>query len=109
MCTLIAGFLYDVEFQATADKLEFKDVGRHPVCLLKIAICQVPTGAGKYRNFSLLAIFDSAIAVLHRAYHSWIVLQNQFNMFCYQDAIIHKGFVFATTQSGTVYVWNHVK
>jgi hypothetical protein len=29
-------------------------------------------------------------------------------MFCYHDAIIHNGHVFAVTQTGTVYVWDHL-
>ena len=96
------------EFEATDDEFVFKS-DTHNVRLLKIAICQVTTAVGKYKNFSLLAVFDSAIAILEGAYGSWTVLNNQFTMFSYQDAIIHKGRVFASTQSGVVYVWNYVK
>jgi hypothetical protein len=62
--------------------------------------------AGNYKTFSLLAIFDSSITVLDDS--TWIVLENQFNMFCYRDAIIHNGLVFAVTQTGTVYAWDHL-
>jgi hypothetical protein len=33
--------------------------------LMKIAICQVPTAAGRYKYFSLLAVFNNRIVVLH--------------------------------------------
>jgi hypothetical protein len=33
--------------------------------LMKIAICQVPTTAGRYKYFSLLAVFNNIIVVLH--------------------------------------------
>ena len=51
------------EFEATDEEVLFKS-DTHNVCLLKIAIFQVPTAAGKYKNFSLLAVFDSAISIL---------------------------------------------
>ena len=94
-------------FEATPDRFVFMSKGQ-PVKLLKIAICQVPTAASNFTCFSLLAVFDLTIAVLHCASSTWTVLENQFSTFCYRDAIIHKGIVFAVTQAGAVYAWNHL-
>ena len=60
-----------LEFEATDKDFEFIDVDGQQVRLLKIAICEVPTTAGKYKDFSILAIFDSSIAALHGPYCSW--------------------------------------
>jgi hypothetical protein len=92
-------------FEPTPKKHEFTANG-HLLHLLKIVVCRVLTTAGNYKNFSLLAIFDSSIAILHGS--TWTVLENQFNMFFYRDAIIHNGLVFAVTQTCTVYVWDHL-
>ena len=98
-----------LEFEGTYKDFEFIDADGQHVHLLKIAICEVPTTTGKYKDFSNLAIFDSSIVALHGPDCIWSVLQNQFNLFPDQDAIFHKGHVFATTQVGTVYVWNDLK
>ena len=95
------------EFKSTPDKLVFESNDQH-LQLLKIAICRVPTAASNYTSFSVLAIFNAAIAVLHCASSRWTVLDNQFLAFGYSDAIIHKGIVFAVTQTGEVYAWNQL-
>ncbi|KAK1695508.1 hypothetical protein QYE76_012205 [Lolium multiflorum] len=95
------------EFKSTPDKLVFESNDQH-LQLLKIAICRVPTAASNYTSFSVLAIFNAAIAVLHCASSRWTVLDNQFLAYGYSDAIIHKGIVFAVTQTGEVYAWNQL-
>lgn len=81
---------------------------RSAIQLQKIAICQVPTAARGYQDFSLVAIFDFAIAYLHGEYpREWIFLENQFQYGAiYCDAIIHNGLVFAVTELGNVYAWD---
>ncbi|KAK1609562.1 hypothetical protein QYE76_033235 [Lolium multiflorum] len=81
---------------------------RSAIQLQKIAICQVPTAARGYKDFSLVAIFDFAIAYLHGEYpREWIFLENQFQYGAiYCDAIIHNGLVFAVTELGNVYAWD---
>ncbi|KAK1614692.1 hypothetical protein QYE76_020209, partial [Lolium multiflorum] len=78
---------------------------RSAIQLQKIAICQVPTAARGYQDFSLVAIFDFAIAYLHGEYpREWIFLENQFQYGAiYCDAIIHNGLVFAVTELGNGY------
>ncbi|KAK1668231.1 hypothetical protein QYE76_056390 [Lolium multiflorum] len=95
------------EFKSTPDKLVFESNDQH-LQLLKIAICRVPTAASNYTSFSVLAIFNAAIAVLHCPSSRWTVLDNQFLAYGYSDAIIHKGIVFAVTQTGEVYAWNQL-
>jgi hypothetical protein len=81
---------------------------RSAIQLQKIAICQVPTAARGYQDFSLVAIFDFAIAYLRGEYpREWIFLENQFQYGAiYCDAIIHNGLVFAVTELGNVYAWD---
>ncbi|KAK1645081.1 hypothetical protein QYE76_062886 [Lolium multiflorum] len=69
------------EFKSTPDKLVFESNDQH-LQLLKIAICRVPTAASNYTSFSVLAIFNAAIAVLHCASSRWTVLDNQFLALC---------------------------
>ncbi len=78
------------EFETTGNPLIFGYKG-YVIQLQKIAICQVPTAAGGYEDFSLVAIFDFAIAYLHgKNPCTWIVLENQFQYNArYCDAIIH--------------------
>ena len=93
------------DFEATPEVLKFIAAGQ-PTNLLKIAICRVPTTAGNYKDFSVLAIFDTVIAFLDGSHGMWMVLENQFSMFSYRDAIIHKGVVYVVTQIGNVYAWD---
>ena len=72
-----------LDFDATDDDLEFINADGHNIRLLKIAICQAPSAAGKYKDFFLIGIFHSVIAALHGSFSSWTVLQNQFNLFPY--------------------------
>ncbi|KAK1620711.1 hypothetical protein QYE76_026228 [Lolium multiflorum] len=95
------------KFETTRNPLIF-EYQRSAIQLQKIAICQVPTAARGYEDFSLVAIFDFAIAYLHGEYPgTWIILENQFeNGAIYCDAIIHNGLVFAVTELGNVYAWD---
>jgi hypothetical protein len=78
-----------------------------PIILRKIAICRVPTAADEYSDFSVIAIFDYAIACFDGGDLQWTVLLNQFQLFFeYSDAIFHRGLVFAVTERGSVYVWD---
>ena len=74
----------------------------------KINICQVPTSAGGYKDFSLVAVFDLRIALLQGADTRWTLLTEHQSKtyFIYTDAILHNGFVFATTHIGIVHAWN---
>jgi hypothetical protein len=66
------------KFETTGNPLIFWYKG-YVIRLQKIAICQVPTAAGGYEDFSLVAIFDFAISYLHGEIpRTWIVLENQF-------------------------------
>lgn len=95
------------KFETTRNPLIFGYKGS-AIQLQKIAICQVPTAARRYEDFSLVAIFDFAIAYLHAEYPgTWIILENQFLFGAiYCDAIIHNGLVFAVTELGNVYAWD---
>jgi hypothetical protein len=95
------------KFETTRNPLIFEYQGA-AIQLQKIAICQVPTAARGYKDFSLVAIFDFAIAYLHGEYpRTWIFLENQFQYGAiYCDAIIHNGLVFAVTELGNVYAWD---
>ncbi|KAK1627548.1 hypothetical protein QYE76_001863 [Lolium multiflorum] len=95
------------KFETTRNPLIFGYKG-YVIQLQKIAICQVPTAARRYEDFSLVAIFDFAIAYLHAEYPgTWIILENQFLFGAiYCDAIIHNGLVFAVTGLGNVYAWD---
>jgi hypothetical protein len=95
------------KFETTRNPLIFEYQG-DAIQLQKIAICQVPTAARGYKDFSLVAIFDFAIAYLHGEYpRTWIFLENQFQYGAiYCDAIIHNGLVFAVTELGNVYAWD---
>ena len=95
------------EFETTGNPLIFGYKG-YVIQLQKIAICQVPTAAGGYEDFSLVAIFDFAIAYLHGENpRTWILLENQFEYNArYCDAIIHNRHVFAVTELGNVYAWD---
>ncbi|KAK1632184.1 hypothetical protein QYE76_006499 [Lolium multiflorum] len=91
------------KFETTRNPLIF-EYQRSAIQLQKIAICQVPTAARGYKDFSLVAIFDFAIAYLHGEYpRTWIFLENQFQYGAiYCDAIIHNGLVFAVTELGNM-------
>lgn len=92
--------------EATDSPLTFTDRGGY-LELQKISICQVPTAAGLYNDYSLVAIFDFKIAVLQSYFSEWVVLENQFqDYFSYCDAIIHQDLVFAVVENGCVYAWN---
>ncbi|KAK1645853.1 hypothetical protein QYE76_063658 [Lolium multiflorum] len=95
------------KLETTRNPLIF-EYQRSAIQLQKIAICQVPTAARGYKDFSLVAIFDFAIAYLHGEYpRTWIFLENQFQYGAiYCDAIIHNGLVFAVTELGNVYAWD---
>ncbi|KAK1629636.1 hypothetical protein QYE76_003951 [Lolium multiflorum] len=95
------------KLETTRNPLIF-EYQRSAIQLQKIAICQVPTAARGYQDFSLVAIFDFAIAYLHGEYpRTWIFLENQFQYGAiYCDAIIHNGLVFAVTELGNVYAWD---
>ncbi|KAK1620277.1 hypothetical protein QYE76_025794 [Lolium multiflorum] len=103
-----------IKLPSLRDKLETThnplifEYQRSAIRLQKIAICQVPTAARGYQDFSLVAIFDFAIAYLHGEYpRAWIFLENQFQYGAiYCDAIIHNGLVFAVTELGNVYAWD---
>ena len=57
--------------------------------------------------FCLVALFQFNVAILHGHNEGWTVLPNHPDTKrIYTDTIIHKGFVFATTEIGTVYAWN---
>jgi hypothetical protein len=57
---------------------------------MEIAICQVPTAARRYKDFSLLVVFNNRIVVLHGSDDRWTVLSHEHNMYyMYKDAIIH--------------------
>jgi hypothetical protein len=73
----------------------------------KIYICQVPTAAGGYKNFSLVAVFDIRVALLCGEDSGWTVLTEPKShiFYNYSDAILHNGLVFATTHTGTVHAW----
>ena len=53
-----------------------------------------------------MSIFDFVIAFLDGPHGMWVVLENQFSMFSYRDAIIHKGVVYVVTQIDNVYAWD---
>ncbi|KAK1682790.1 hypothetical protein QYE76_043638 [Lolium multiflorum] len=91
------------KLETTRNPLIF-EYQRSAIQLQKIAICQVPTAARGYQDFSLVAIFDFAIAYLHGEYpRTWIFLENQFQYGAiYCDAIIHNGLVFAVTELGNM-------
>ena len=96
-----------LEFEATDNDIEFIGADGQHVHLLKIAICQVPTAAGGYKDFSLVAVFDIRVALLYGADSEWIVLTEPKShiFYNYSDAILHNGLVFATTHTGTVHAW----
>lgn len=73
----------------------------------KIYICQVPTAAGGYKDFSLVAVFDIRVALLCGADSVWTVLTEPKShiFYNYSDAILHNGLVFSTTHTGTVHAW----
>ena len=76
--------------------------------LMKIVIYKVPTADKGYEDFSLIAIFDHAIAVLNGIdLYGWTILKNQFLGYysTYSDAIMHQDLLFAVTASGTLYAW----
>ena len=76
--------------------------------LQKIVICKVPTADKGYEDFSLIAIFDHAIAILNGIdLYGWTILRNQFLGYysTYSDAIMHQDLLFAVTASGTLYAW----
>jgi hypothetical protein len=95
------------QFEATKSSLAFME-DDHPLTLQKIVICDVPTTAGEYTDFSLVAVFDYKIFVLEgNAPNGWIVLENQFEHFSkYCDAIIHNDLVLAIATNGSVYAWD---
>ena len=67
----------------------------------------VPTSAGGYRDFSLLAVFVNAIASLHGTDDGWKVFWPDYLRYCcYSDAIVHNGLVVASTDDGCVHVWD---
>jgi hypothetical protein len=67
-----------MQFKTNESSLVFaKD--DHPLTLQKIVICDVPTTAREYTDFSLIAVIDYKIALLERnAPNGWIVIENQF-------------------------------
>ena len=75
--------------------------------LLKIAIYKVLTDAGRCQDFSLVGLFDDAVAILYGGDNEWTVFPAEsLAYYGYSNAIIHKGLVFATTEIGTVYAWD---
>ena len=99
-------------FDETDNALLFHEVGEEEegvtLKLQKIVICKVPTADKGYEDFSLIAIFDHAIAVLNGiALYGWTILKNQFLGYysTYSDAIMHEDLLFAVTASGTLYAW----
>ena len=79
----------------------------HRIKLPKIVICQVPTAAGGYEDYSLVAVFDSKIVFLHgHIRYGWTILDNQFlGYFKYHDSIIKDNLVFTVTEAGSVSAW----
>ena len=94
------------EVQATDSALTFM-YREYRIELQKIVICQVPTAAGRYADFSLVAIFDFVIGVLPCNHDEWKILENHFQgHFRYNDVVIHEDRVFAVAENGSVYVWD---
>ena len=74
----------------------------------KIAIFQVPTAVGRYKDISLAAVCDVRIAVLQGSDDGWTVLPLPINHtvrpYSYNDGINHDELVFATTLYANVHV-----
>jgi hypothetical protein len=96
-----------VPFEATDDPNTFLEYSGFAAKLMNIAICQVSTAAGRYKDFSFLAVLNNKIVVLHGSDDRWVVLSHEHNMYyTYKDAIIHNQIVFTTGLSGIVYAWD---
>ena len=77
--------------------------------LLKIVICEVPTEAGQYADYKLIALFDRGLAYLEGGRQEWKNLRFAHHNACakFSDAIEHGGTIFAVDEiEGTMYCWD---
>ncbi|KAK1667899.1 hypothetical protein QYE76_056058 [Lolium multiflorum] len=75
--------------------------------LLKIVICEVPTKAGHYSDYKLIALFNSGLAYLANGSQEWRLFSLASWGVDYSDAIEHNGFIVAVDGwTGTTYCWD---
>ena len=78
--------------------------------LMKLVICEVPTKAGHYADYKLIALFQSGLAYLEGGSQEWRFLEchDQFSgLVHYNDAIQHGGIIFAVDAwTGSTHSWN---
>ncbi|KAK1693332.1 hypothetical protein QYE76_010029 [Lolium multiflorum] len=75
--------------------------------LLKIVICKVPTKAGHYSDYKLIALFNSGLAYLANGSQEWRLFSLASWGVDYSDAIEHNGFIVAVDGwTGTTYCWD---
>ena len=77
--------------------------------LLKIVICEVPTKAGQYADYKLIALFDHGLAYLEGSSEEWNFLScSHLNAGVeFSDAIEHGGIIFVVDgTNGSTYWWD---
>jgi hypothetical protein len=84
-------------YGATKVDSAFKDIDLN---LLKILICKVPTKAGHFEDYKIIALFDKALASLSGC-RAWTYLLNPKVIFIrgHSDAIEHIGVIFVVRQT----------
>jgi hypothetical protein len=67
----------------------------------------VPTKAGHYSNYKLIALFNSGLAYLANGSQEWRLFSLASWGVDYSDAIEHNGFIVAVDGwTGTTYCWD---
>ncbi|KQK14997.2 hypothetical protein BRADI_1g20045v3 [Brachypodium distachyon] len=91
-----------------SDMCEMFQMGWTQLKLQKIVVCQVPTEAGAYSDYKLIALFDHTVAYLRGNEHGWRSLRNSFvGVPRNSDAIEHNGIIFVVeADDGSILCWD---